>query len=409
MFVDLKTTKCFSWENTEYSRYNFPESVFPIHPLTKNITVTLPNRNFNTTIKQLPISVSVAATMYKLQGETVKSVFIPSFRGKGENRSSLYVMLSRIKSLKGLFTSNLLSERDANFFKPQKSLLDEHKRLLNLDKKTCDELDLILGENNLNTVNKPIYLNILETMQCSEKLEYNGHLDRNLDKNQKEHDSCGETLEKVFMSAVNNNYNSNEYAKEIKIKKPNDFTGSFENRSIIELLSAEKKANLKSFDSVSEESQNDLLPNINTHEFEIIDLIENNFILNNNYVDELEKKVQDFHIHSGQYENQNSLNLDINEDIMEVPLNLHSTVKRMYESVHENYFCDTFEDNLEEHLHYFDNNVVRDTLLHSGHSEYSCGKCSLFSNSISENSNCFFFETVLETSETVYLLKIQWN
>ena len=96
VFVECQNTKLgFNWEDTKYS---FPGNIFPIHPIKKSIRFELPNKYFTVSISQIPLSVSVAATAYILQGATVSSIYILKIqKGVGETKASLYVILSKNK------------------------------------------------------------------------------------------------------------------------------------------------------------------------------------------------------------------------------------------------------------------------------------------------------------------------
>lgn len=92
------------------------DTVFPIVPLQKPwVQVQLSKRHFSLEVTQLPFSMAYASTTYKLQGATVGALFIPEIRGRGCKTTSLYVMLSRIRSLKSLFLLRPLTLHDICF------------------------------------------------------------------------------------------------------------------------------------------------------------------------------------------------------------------------------------------------------------------------------------------------------
>lgn len=90
-------------------------------------------RAFSIKMTQMPISPSFAATTHKLQGTTCAAIF--SYNEAGRQPTSLYVILSRVTNLKGLFLCEKLSSADFKFFRPSREVLEEEDRLDRL----CDE------------------------------------------------------------------------------------------------------------------------------------------------------------------------------------------------------------------------------------------------------------------------------
>lgn len=88
VFADLfYNSDMFDWKRLDLP---FPNSAFPITPTKKSVTAKLPNRSFSLTIKQIALSISNAATVYKLQGDILSTFFVPEPRGRGETKTSLY-------------------------------------------------------------------------------------------------------------------------------------------------------------------------------------------------------------------------------------------------------------------------------------------------------------------------------
>ena len=158
VFVQIDGAKRkFDWSDTNFK---FSNNVFPICPMNKSVRVELPNRRFSVSITQIPLSVSVAATVYKLQGDTVKAIILPSPRGKGETKASMYVMLSRITSLSGLFLLKKFCTNDLQYFKPHVKLITESRRLEKLSEMTLSEYEEVLSERK-SSENIPLYVRML--------------------------------------------------------------------------------------------------------------------------------------------------------------------------------------------------------------------------------------------------------
>ena len=87
-------------------------------------------------VKQIPIVPAFAVTTFKLQGVTCESIMAYILEESGKTSTSLYVILSRLRKMKGLFLYSKLTEKDFNYFKPPKKALEEEERLKDLGRKT---------------------------------------------------------------------------------------------------------------------------------------------------------------------------------------------------------------------------------------------------------------------------------
>lgn len=85
---------------------DFQETLFLIGQFKKQVNL-FPNRNFSVPTEQILLSISTAATVYKLQGDkclcTGKAIFLFSPRGQRETKASLYAICSGIKTISELF------------------------------------------------------------------------------------------------------------------------------------------------------------------------------------------------------------------------------------------------------------------------------------------------------------------
>ena len=80
---------------------------------------------------QFPIVTSFAITGHKTQGATLKNILICSFMGHSSGKSGwLYVVLSRVKSLKNIFILEELPS-DLNHYKSRPKVKIELDRISN--------------------------------------------------------------------------------------------------------------------------------------------------------------------------------------------------------------------------------------------------------------------------------------
>ena len=96
-FENFQADARFKWVDLGY---NFRSFVSPISKVNNSVNVKLWNRNFSISVSQVPLSVSVAATVCKIQGHSLKVIFIPSTRRKGRNKgfSLRFVVSNKIIS-----------------------------------------------------------------------------------------------------------------------------------------------------------------------------------------------------------------------------------------------------------------------------------------------------------------------
>ena len=109
---------------------------FPVGTETAPKMVSFKNRGtFKVHIKQFPLIVGTVTTGHKLQGDTVDALHVADYgrRGYRVNKDGwLYVMLSRVKTLEGLYLSTPL-ETDPQKFRPRVELQAEMTRLRAID------------------------------------------------------------------------------------------------------------------------------------------------------------------------------------------------------------------------------------------------------------------------------------
>jgi hypothetical protein len=110
-------------------------SVVPIFPIERSITL----KGFSVRRKQVPVCPAFCLTDYKVQGSTLTKAILdlkdnPATRGLDRHRKycSLYVQLSRIRSLGGLHLLQKLEKKDIQIG-PDPRLLAEMERLQTLE------------------------------------------------------------------------------------------------------------------------------------------------------------------------------------------------------------------------------------------------------------------------------------
>ena len=106
---------------------------FEVERKTANLTNDW-NSNFKdvkTTMTQFPIVTAFAITGHKTQGAALKNILICSFKGHSSGKSGwLYVVLSRVKSLKNIFILEELPS-DLNHYKSRPKVKIELDRISN--------------------------------------------------------------------------------------------------------------------------------------------------------------------------------------------------------------------------------------------------------------------------------------
>lgn len=115
-------------------------TVMPVFPLERSITI----KGYSVRRKQVPLCPGFCLTDYKVQGSTLTSAILDLKVNTKERRHdhhkkfcSTYVQLSRLRSLRGLHLLRKIEMEDLGF-QPDPQLLDEMRRLQDLEKDTLD-------------------------------------------------------------------------------------------------------------------------------------------------------------------------------------------------------------------------------------------------------------------------------
>lgn len=119
---------------------NLDPTVMPIFPFERSIIV----KSFSVRRKQVPLCPAFCLTDYKVQGSTLTSAILdmkvnPKAPGQDHHKKfcSTYVQLSRLRSLRGLYLLQKLEIEDL-IFRPDPQLLDEMRRLQDLERDTIN-------------------------------------------------------------------------------------------------------------------------------------------------------------------------------------------------------------------------------------------------------------------------------
>lgn len=116
-----------------------PTNVVPIYKASGTFSISEAGKKVNITRKQFPLVPSYVITDYKAQGATFRSCVVDLRRPPGISQGfhSLYVMLSRVVSLQGLFVLADFSKEDLKLI-PSNDIIQEQDRLELLFSKTTE-------------------------------------------------------------------------------------------------------------------------------------------------------------------------------------------------------------------------------------------------------------------------------
>ena len=128
-----------------------PSDIFPVFPDAKAYqpsTVSLTSardgtdRKITLSLKQFPFVNAVGSTIYKIQGETLKSMVVVDWKaGSGADKpQQVYLMVSRAISRSAFLTMSPLTSSMVAWAKPPAKFLAEEERLLQESEKTVTAL-----------------------------------------------------------------------------------------------------------------------------------------------------------------------------------------------------------------------------------------------------------------------------
>jgi hypothetical protein len=129
----------FYQDNIKYPAFTDLETdVVPVFPIEGSITV----KGYSVQRKQVPMCSVFSLTDYKIQGSILNIAILdlkndPTAKGQNQYKKycSLYIQLSRLRSLDSLYLLQKLDMEDLQFY-PDDKLLAEIERLYKLEQKT---------------------------------------------------------------------------------------------------------------------------------------------------------------------------------------------------------------------------------------------------------------------------------
>ena len=125
--------------------HNSSIGIFPLKRKTVGCTVKFANYEFGFSISQFSLVQAFAATVFKVQGLSLKDLTIADWKEQGctPKKGSAYVALSRAEARKAVRTLHFFNRNHANFFKPCHELLNELERLRRLHNTTLEKLEKV--------------------------------------------------------------------------------------------------------------------------------------------------------------------------------------------------------------------------------------------------------------------------
>ena len=125
---------------SDFTRWLFPHSA--VHTCLQK---AIPRQNGSAKITLFPCELATILTGHKMQGQTVDNIMMGSMSPKHKFGKTgwIYVVLSRLRSIEGLFLLNPL-ETNIQKYKPRKELENEMKRLSKIQERTMSRLRPII-------------------------------------------------------------------------------------------------------------------------------------------------------------------------------------------------------------------------------------------------------------------------
>ena len=125
---------------------NLPLGCFPVTAIKCNIICKLGStgKNFKVRVTQLPCVSALVLTGHKIQGQTLNSVILGALSPVHQSGQSgwIYVVLSRVRKLEGLFLLTKLEE-DPRKYLPRKNVMKEMDRLRIIERSTIARISII--------------------------------------------------------------------------------------------------------------------------------------------------------------------------------------------------------------------------------------------------------------------------
>ena len=138
---DVEYILCEHWEGKkDKNGIILPPKKFKLYAEKNSVQVTILLHgckvNFTVQIQQFGLLVNIATTGHKLQGMSKDIIIVSDWDYRTSNW--VYVVLSRVRTLSGLFLEKPLDSE--KYFKTDRSLIEEEKRLLSIQDQTLENL-----------------------------------------------------------------------------------------------------------------------------------------------------------------------------------------------------------------------------------------------------------------------------
>ncbi|OWZ04872.1 hypothetical protein PHMEG_00023151 [Phytophthora megakarya] len=118
-----------------------PDGTVPVLlRVEKQVEIKMPDRSFNVIVTQVPLIPAFAITSDKSQGLTVERMVLGPLRHSSRinpQRTSFYVAVTRVKTMKQLYLMERLTPEYLGYFKPSEAALAETQRLHQLERDQC--------------------------------------------------------------------------------------------------------------------------------------------------------------------------------------------------------------------------------------------------------------------------------
>lgn len=143
---------------------SLPSGCFPVVPAKFSSNQKIKGNCISISTCQFPCVSALVLTGHRVQGQTMNSIILGDISNsykKGE-QGWLYVLLSRVRTLSGLFTLFKL-DLDLSAYKPRKDIMKEMARLEDIETETLKQLQ---------SSKKTTFFNVKSNILCLDLLSY---------------------------------------------------------------------------------------------------------------------------------------------------------------------------------------------------------------------------------------------
>jgi hypothetical protein len=122
--------------------HKLPTGCFPLVPFKSSSRFRLEGTLTTISVLQFPCVLALVLTGHKVQGQTLESIIIGAISNQYKlgGQGWLYVVLSRVRTLNGLFTFVKLNS-NPKCYKARTDVITEMKRLKGIERSTMDRLN----------------------------------------------------------------------------------------------------------------------------------------------------------------------------------------------------------------------------------------------------------------------------